>query len=288
MSLSTIERPSFSAPGLKWMNNGQSVISGELLDAFRRVDQYFVKMGSQWEAEEYRFPIFIPAYELNKLDYFRSFPHLVTFPVTLDHSEENLESFRSCEPVDDHGCMHMTRTAEIRDVLTPAACYHFYIALQGQTFNRPKYVTTLATCFRKEVEYHPLQRQWNFSMREIVCIGTQKEVQDYLRSFQETMKDLFRQLALPITFENATDPFFKPSTSPKYAMQKLDPVKTEMIFDNRLAIGSFNYHRSHFGETFALDRDGAPSSTGCVAFGLERWLYALLMTYGHDCKKFPI
>jgi seryl-tRNA synthetase len=287
MTSSKLETGKFTAPGLLWMDNGQSVLSGKLLELFRRLDQHFLAWAAQWQAEEYLFPTFVSAKELNKLDYFRNFPHLVTFPISLDQEEDNVEAFRTGEPVDSHGCLHLTKTAPINDVLTPAACYHIYIALQGQKFNQTKYVTTRNTCFRKEIEYHPLQRQWSFSMREIVCIGSAKDVQEYLKSFQDMLQEYFAKIGLPVTFENATDPFFKPASSGKHLMQKLDPVKTELIFDKKLAIGSLNYHRSYFGETFDLQNDG-PLSTGCVAFGLERWLYAILTTFGQDFGKHPI
>lgn len=288
MSDSKVKAPDVALPGLGWMENGQSILSGPLLDLFRRLDQQCLSWAAQVDADEYLFPTFIPAHELNKLDYFRSFPHLVTFPVSLDQQEQNLELFRSQEPVGENGCVHLTKTAEVKDVLTPAACYHIYIAMQGQSFKAARYFTTRNTCFRKEVEYHPLQRQWSFSMREIVCIGSAADVQEFLRSFESLLSEFFEKINLPVTFEHATDPFFKPSTSPKYVMQRLDPVKKEMIFDKKLAIGSLNYHRSYFGETFKIQQDGRPLSSGCVAFGLERWLYAFLTTFGPEREKHPI
>jgi seryl-tRNA synthetase len=287
MSTTKLESATFTAPGLHWMENGQSALYGPLLDLYKRLDQHFLNWAAKWQAEEYRFPTFIPAKELHKLDYFRNFPHLITFPTSLDQTEENLEAFRTAEPVDEHGCVHLTKTVPVNDVLTPAACYHIYIAKQGSKFDKPQYFTTKNTCFRKEIEYHPLQRQWSFSMREIVCIGTAQEVQDYLKSFQTMLTEYFKEIGLPVTFENATDPFFKPSQSPKALMQKLDPVKNEMIFDKRLAIGSLNFHRSYFGETFHIEREG-PLSSGCVAFGVERWLYAFLTTFGTDFSKHPL
>jgi len=93
---------------------------------------------------------------------------------------------------------------------------------------------------------------------------------------------------MPVEFQNATDPFFNPSKNPKYLMQKLDPVKTEMIFDGKLAIGSLNFHRNYFGEAFQISRDGKEAFSGCVAFGLERWIYALVHTFGTDLDKIKL
>ncbi|HEY9713642.1 MAG TPA: hypothetical protein V6C72_09235, partial [Chroococcales cyanobacterium] len=62
---------------VKWMENGQSVLSGKALHLYRRLDQLFFEWAEDWGAESYLFPTFLPASELNKLDYFHSFPHLV-------------------------------------------------------------------------------------------------------------------------------------------------------------------------------------------------------------------
>ena len=124
-------------------------------------------------------------------------------------------------------------------------------------------------------------------MREIVCIGTAEEVKSFLDSWKVSLERFFSDANLDVQFENATDPFFNPSKNPKYLMQRLDPVKTEMIYKKTLAIGSMNFHRSYFGEAFAITRDGEEAYSGCVAFGMERWLYAMLTTFGPGDHDLP-
>jgi hypothetical protein len=59
-------------------------------------------------------------------------------------------------------------------------------------------------------------------------------------------------------------------------MQKLFPTKEEFLYDGKLAIASVNFHRNFFGERCDIRLpDGSAAFTGCVAFGLERWLSAL-------------
>jgi len=198
-----------SLPGYRWDESGQSVLSGALLDLYRRIDNMFLRWAGDCQAPEFFFPTFISAHELGKLDYFRSFPQLVTFPAVLDASETNLKSFAEGEPLDSQGCVHLTALDSVRNVLTPAACYHFYVLFQGQTLEEPRYVTTRATCFRRENHYLPLERQWNFSMREIVCIGSSDEVKSFLARYREKVDAFFRSVNLPIQWDAATDPFFK-------------------------------------------------------------------------------
>lgn len=271
----------------RWHSNGQSVLGGSLLRLYRNLDTLFLRLADEHNAQEYAFPTFIRARELNKLGYFTSFPHLITFPVCLDSDEANLTTFAKSAPMDADGCIHLTGTAKIKDVLTPAACYHLYVHFQGQKLQAPLYLTTRNTCFRRETHYLPLQRQWSFGMREIVCLGTMDEVKSFLDDYRRRLGSVFEQLEMPIDWQVATDPFFSPQTSAKYLMQKLEPVKNEMVFDGHLAIGSINFHRNYFGEAFEIQRWGEDAFSGCVAFGLERWVHAFLNQYGLDEKGWP-
>jgi seryl-tRNA synthetase len=273
--------------GYGWSANGQSTLSGSLQDLYHKLDRLFLKWASECQADQYRFPPFISARELAKLDYFRSFPHLVTFATTLDSSEENLKQFAEGEPLNAEGEVQLTKQSPIREVLTPAACYHFYIRFQKESLAAPRYVTTRATCYRREAYYSPLERQWSFSMREIVCLGTAEEVKEFLARYQARVERFFRSIELPVEWKNATDPFFNPSRNPKYLLQKLDQVKTEMVFGDNLAIGSINFHRNYFGEAFEISREGREAFSGCVAFGIERWIYAFLSRFGLSEMDWP-
>jgi hypothetical protein len=221
------------------------------------------------------------------MDYFHSFPHLVTFPVALDPDPENLSKFSSGEVLTGEG-VQLTLTSPIRHVLTPAACYHFYVEFEGDRLDRARYVTTRATCHRREESYTPLQRQWTFSMREVVCLGSAAEVEAFLREASALVRKLTAAIGLRVEEQRATDPFFRPAKNPKFLYQKVEPVKHELVFDGHLAIASTNFHRDYFGEAFNIRRDAAASCSGCVAFGLERWLYAFLETFGPSPSDWPV
>ena len=79
--------------GLGARDCGQPVLSGPLLDLDARLDRAFRGLAACWNAAEYRFPPFIRAEHLDRLDYFRSFPHLATFPVALSSEASNLKRF---------------------------------------------------------------------------------------------------------------------------------------------------------------------------------------------------
>src|SRR6185369_5132959 len=111
----------------RWLENGQSALSGNLLELFHRLDRLFLLWASECNAAEYRFPTVISARDLARLDYFHSFPHLVTFPVVLKADEQDLKRFSEGATLNEEGDVALTDIDGVKDVLTPAACYHFYV-----------------------------------------------------------------------------------------------------------------------------------------------------------------
>jgi hypothetical protein len=283
-------QPSASAsvhPELRWRGE-QAVLTGSLLSLYKRLDAVFARLGAFERAPEVMYPTLIEAEHLARLDYFRSFPHLCTFACNLDRDADNLEAFARGPGLDQAtGGVALTSLAPVTHVLTPAACYHIYVDRAGETLPGFTTVTTRAACFRREPYYAPLERQWSFGMREVVGLGTADEVKAFLERGRARVDQLVAAWGLTIAWTPATDPFYDASTNPKYLAQKLDPVKTEMVHDGRLAIGSINFHRNFFGETFGIRREAEPAFSGCVAFGLERWVRAILDVHGLDAGGWP-
>jgi hypothetical protein len=55
-----------------------------------------------------------------------------------------------------------------------------------------------------------------------------------------------------------------------------------------IAAASVNDHEGFFGEAFDIRcADGGWASSACVAFGVERWLLAVLAAYGPDAANWP-
>jgi hypothetical protein len=247
-----------------WSPAGYAAFSGKALADYHQLDSLFLSWAEERGAIEFQFPNLIAAKDLAKIDYLESFGHLATLPACYHPNTGETE-------------------CSSEQILTPAACYHFYSALQNSNFNNSQILTTKANCFRRESEYHPLQRQWCFSMREVVCIGSADTVRNFIATFRAELSDYFVANQMPVEFQHATDPFFNPKDNPKYVMQRIDPTKLEMVFNKDLAIGSLNNHRTTFGEAFNIRIDGEPAHSGCVAFGVERWMYARAARgTGHD------
>jgi seryl-tRNA synthetase len=243
-----------SLSGYQWLEDGQSFLSGPLLQLHSTLDRLFLSWAQEIEATECLTPAFLSPQQLSKLEYFHTSAQLVKLPAS----------------------------EGTNGILPPTACCHLYGGLQGCKLDQPVFLTTRATCFRQEKEYLPLQRQWNFSMREIVCVGSAGEVQTFLENFRAKLADFFGSSRLPIIWQNAGDPLFSPAEN-----DTAPPIKTEMIFQDQLAIGSLNFHRDNFGRVFHIKRHNQDAFAGCVALGLERWMYAILSAFGTDAKSWP-
>ncbi|MEB3222725.1 MAG: hypothetical protein VKS61_11660 [Candidatus Sericytochromatia bacterium] len=271
---------SLEVPGLVWRPEGQALLSGELLRLLRDLDALWLRWGEAVGAQELDPPPMLPARFLQRVDHFASFPHLVTFACVQADDAGTLAAFaRQPWRADGQG-LALGALAPTTQVLTPSACYHVYHDLVGQDLPAPGYFSLCTRCFRREATYEPLRRQWAFQMRELVCVGTADEVRAHLAAHRARLLALCERLGLDAAFQPATDPFFNPGRSAKHLMQVLDPTKEELVFGGDLAIASLNFHRDAMGTAFDLRRGGEVAQTGCVAFGLERWLDALVRTHG--------
>jgi hypothetical protein len=274
-------------PGLSFNRDGMVGLSGSLLALAQRIDAAFSGLARVMGAEAHDFVPVLAASDLRRVDYFASFPQLATIPVTLARDDENLREFARRNGRHAEGSLTLAELAPATALLPPAACYAIYASLREQNLASPRTLTTLGTCYRREQHYLPLRRQWCFRMREIVHLGTAESVEGFLEEARDQSVALARELGVSYTLRTATDPFFDPASSAKHLHQRLFPTKQELVTADGLAIGSLNRHRNFFGEAFGLRFGGTLAHSACLAFGLERWLYAVLAAHGRDPRSWP-
>jgi seryl-tRNA synthetase len=274
-------------PGYHWHPNGQSSLSGDLLELFRSISLPWNRWRKEFGAVEYECPTFLAADAMGKMKYFNSFPQLVTFAVNLDEDVENLKAFSKSKTVEDDGSVHSFKSAPIRNAMTPAPCYHLYPQFSGSTLEKATFLGTKNATFRREAYYQPLVRQWNYHSEEIVCLGDLEEVRAFLVEMPKKWDEFFKSIGLPVTWKSAADPFFNPGQNPSAILQNLDPVKKELTLGDKLALGSANFHRNFFCEAFNIRRNGKTAFSGCVGWGIERIMYAFLTHFGYERKNWP-
>ncbi len=261
------------APGLVGLR-------GDTLSRFHDLETRVRDVCASETLEEWRVPQALPLHVLERADYFASFPHWLTLVSHLSSEASALECIarsatpallaaRSCEPA--------------AAALPPAVCYHVYAALANSVLRKLRVVTAQGTCWRHEGErLASLERGWAFTMREIVCIGTEEECIAFRDRGLWRVRALLRELGLEGEFEAAEDPFFAPTGRGRAVLQRLKELKQELRLPigggETVAAASFNLHERFFGDAFDIRlSDGSPAYTACVAFGLERWLLATII-----------
>ena len=267
-----------TAPGLVGLRGrARSIIeriAGSLADIAHE------ETGGEWSV-----PSGISFETLERAQYFASFPQWLTAASHLSSNDDVLERIATSDSPASaaKGAMERPDAA-----LSPAVCYHTYEALAGQCVTSPTLMTAEGVCWRHEGDrLSPLERGWAFRMREIVCIGSDYYVEAFRQRWMTRAMDFAFSLGLEPEISIASDPFFAPTARGKAALQQIKALKHELLVrfpDGRsMAIASFNNHERFFGKAFDISLVGrTTAASACVAFGIERWLLALLAARGVD------
>lgn len=265
------------APGLIGMR-------GELLRTFRLVRREVAHLAARETDDEWLAPPAVSLQTLRRAEYFSSFPQWLTAASHLRDEPVALERVARAE---DPASAVGGALAPPAAALPPAVCYHVFDRLRDAALEpSPKLLTAEGTCWRHEGDrMGPLERAWAFTMREVVCLGAASDVEAFRSRLLGRGIALAEALGLEYRVEEATDPFFAPTARGKALLQTVKGLKQELLLslgdDRWVAAASFNRHETFFGDAFGIRlASGDPASTGCAAFGLERWLLAVLVLHG--------
>lgn len=237
------------------------------------LDGLLTGLAARVGAPEVSGPALLPVAGLTRLDYFRSFPHLGVAAARF--APESLDGLAAGAPAAD---------APLRStgyVLPSATCYGLLLALEGQDVGGGGLrLSAAGRCFRNEDHYDGLRRLWGFHMREVLYVGTQQGAVEHLEHGAAFVRDVADTLGLTVTRAAADDPFYDRSGS-RATLAALDPVKHEFSAPDGTAIASVNRHRNFFGDRLGIRAgEHGPAYSACVAFGLERWVHAMVLAHG--------
>lgn len=282
--------------GILPMGQGQVALEGVPLRLYRYFDRTLEALGAPFAPSPILVPTLIPATTLSKCDYFRSFPHIVTFTCHLPEDMPRIEDFRARhqdrDTLDERALSDM---APPEVCLSPAVCYHVYAANRDRVLPAGGLRYALAgRCFRYESsKMVDLRRLWEFTMREIVFLGAREDVLALREQGNDLVARYLDEHEMGGEIRTASDPFFiAPDAAAKTYFQISSETKYEislMLPDGeRLAAGSLNYHTDFFGRAFSCNVENAgPMHSVCIAFGLERWVYAFLAQHGDAPSRWP-
>ncbi|WP_145331585.1 aminoacyl--tRNA ligase-related protein [Paenibacillus xylanexedens] len=260
----------------------------QFLKMYQALDHLIVHWSNRYQAAEYIYPDLIGIDTLNQYDYVSQFPNHLMFASHLREDIDLIQTF-SREAADGCDCYHSEYIAEPRLVNKLAVCPHVFKQYEGRIIDlkEPIIVTSVGKCKRYEsVNMNRVERLLDFSMREIVIIGSHEQVLQVREEWIELVQQLIQSIQVETNIKTGNDPFFTNEYSPKAMLQQKLKLKYELNLylpynKKELSVGSFNYHGTHFAESFSIEAvDGRNVHTGCIAFGLERFVYGILAQIG--------
>jgi seryl-tRNA synthetase len=280
---------------------GRVALRGPALRLLRAIDAECARAANDiYGADEALYPALVSARTLARCGYFSSFPQNVSIVTHLVEDFDTIEEFRRSHEGRTELAIERADLLKAPEAcLTPALCYHAYESLEGaQLASGPAILTTAGRCFRYEsTNMNGMERLWDFTMREIIFVGTEEQVSGRRRRGFALMAEQLEKWDLEGSIESANDPFF----SSAYATKTYWQVRSDLKYELRLAIdpspageprtvaaGSLNLHEDFFGKTFSIvASNGAPAFTGCLAWGLERFVLACFAQHGFDPSGWP-
>ncbi len=243
------------------------------------LDQLFEVMAVRRGAALRRYPSMIGLDTLEKCGYIRSFPQNLYMVSEFSHQYDTLRQVKTA--VDPAALARQSKHA-----LAPAVCFHCYAELSGQVLDGPVRLTAMGNCFRHEAEWRVgNHRLTEFSMREVVFVGDSDFVEEERGWWMQEIWSLFVELDLHGSLTTANDPFYFSEDALKIQHQKMASMKYELLVEtpagSTFSIASFNHMGDSLCKPFNVNGPaGLPWSSGCVAFGIDRWAFALLAEYG--------
>ncbi|WP_256107398.1 hypothetical protein [Streptomyces sp. ODS05-4] len=272
MNTTTPPAPPLGSPGA-----GLVVLDPVHTALLTGLDRALTGLAARLSAPEVTGPPLLPADGLAKLDYFRNFPHL------------GVAAGRFAP--DDHGALAAGAAPDglplrpTGHLLPSATCYGLLLALEGQDLgDEGLRLSASGRCFRNETHYDGLRRLWGFHMREVLYLGAKDGAAEHLDHGAEFVLELAARLGLTLTRAVADDPFYDKGGS-RARLMALDPVKHEFCAPDGTAIASVNRHRNFFGDRLRISAGAhGPAHSACVAFGLERWVHAMILAHGSPAR----
>ncbi|MET9675415.1 hypothetical protein ABZY68_20300 [Streptomyces sp. NPDC006482] len=237
------------------------------------LDDLLTGLAARLSAPEVVGPPLLAVEGLARLDYFRNFPHLGVSAGRF--TPEALDGLAAGE---QPGELPLRPTGHL---LPSATCYGLLLSLEGRDVGEDGLrLSATGRCFRNETHYDGLRRLWGFHMREVLYLGTKDGAVEHLQRGGEFVQEIAGRLGLDLTRATADDPFYDRGGS-RARLMALDPVKHEFSAPDGTAIASVNRHRNFFGERLDI-RAGSqgPAYSACVAFGVERWVHAMILAHG--------
>jgi seryl-tRNA synthetase len=284
------------------LGHGQVALSGPALELARKLSAICAKLGRDaFGGIEREYPTLIPTEALARCGYISSFPQNLSMVTRLREDFDGIETFRRANS--DNRSLHIPEVDAVvhpEACLCPALCYHCYPTLAGQKLAPTGHVETAIgrICRYESSNITGLDRLWEFTQRSIIWVGADPLCTELRQRAIDAAAAQLEDWDIDATIETASDPFFASVTTAKSLWQRSQDLKFELravvepsssVPRRTIAAASFNLHGTYFGHAFDIESaELEPASSGCVSWGLERWVLVVFTQHGFDPRNWPV
>lgn len=278
------------------VGEGHVILRGPAAQLMALVDHKVLTMfAREFNAEPEIFPSTIKSETLHRCNHYTSFPEHMDFVAHLKQDLGVLSGFsQACREEGWSPKLHEGTMSAHDFAISPSCCYHAYEGMEGWDLEKPgRSITAILNCHRYEGANHKfLSRLRSFNMREVVWVGQPAYVISARARAEQLIQQWAKDWELSCTFETANDMFFTDDFAVKASFQRQQEAKKELRMDipqdgTNISVFSSNFHSMTFGKAFGITVGGRPAASGCVGWGCERWVYALLSQFGFEVEKWP-
>ena len=270
--------------------NGLIGLNGVAIKLYRFFDNIFRSIALQVDAIEKMYPVLLPIEVYRRTGYLRNSPQYSMFCCC---PKENIYVLEEIDRrIKDNNVQEILNEPTL--ALSPSACFHTYYEYNNKKLNSKKVFTFVQNVFRNEgrMNFGELGRLRDYHVREIVFFGDHEYILEKRKQVMEKSSELMKKLGLAGKICTAADPFIIPKMQKYKKIQLLDASKYELrvnYCENKdISVASFNIHGSAFTQPFNIKiEDVLFPETGCIGFGIERWVFVFLSQYGIDIENWP-
>lgn len=269
---------------------GNIALSGAAEFLFRCFDEKFERIAMEHNAHCKVYPTLLPVDAYKKTGYLKHSPQYAMFCCSTFEDMSNLENL-------DKNIDAYNWSSVLKDpihALSPSACFHTYLEYENMTLDTNSVVTFNQNVFRNEgrFNYSEIGRLMGYHVREIVMIGSADFVSNIRKRILDTVIILLKQWKMCAKVCVAFDPFIIPKMQKFKKIQKSEELKYEIRLncsnEHEISVASFNLHGSAFTSPFNIKIANIDNTvTGCIGFGLERWVIAFISQFGIDINNWP-
>lgn len=274
-------------------NQGVIGLSGKALFLYRFFEKSFMNVAKSIECDNYSeklYPVLLDVEHYQKTGYLRYSPQYSIFCCSA------CENLRVIENINEY-IGKKQYDAFLKDpqyALSPSACFHTYCEYENQVILGNTIISFTQSVFRNEGRFNLSEfgRLLDYHVKEIVFIGDIQFVSEARKKAIDKVIELIEKWNLRGKITTAADAFIIPKMQKYKRLQMIDASKYELrlnySFDQMLSVASFNFHGTAFTQPFNIRKKGCDLTvTGCVGFGLERWVLAFLKQYGENVENWP-